>query len=392
MEIIKSIELLGEFKSNEIYYFYKTSSSEANLEILSHLKKYQSSIDFFYYYTDTDIKSLNNVINELDRNLMNIFNEESNKFSTNTDKYISKISKIILTLNLIQKNQEILNSIISKTKNYFNEIFSNFKYDTIYQEKILFLINNLQYNFSSDFRSSIKKISRISTKDNSCSSQISSQDFSYQKTEKKNKIKNNDINEVDNFFANNQRSIINEECLSSDISTPKFQKLEKKIKERQPISNIKNSNQDIYTQKESTLTLSEMIFAPCPDDNIHSSNRETRNKSDTNIKLKKRKNSFIPDRSDSNNMSVSLSNHKQSFHKSLNNDEDIKMYSDLLILIKKLYRFCLINSEERIKFKKIVIEKPKPIFEFYSNIYKNHKTDYKKLAGEFKKLFKIDEK
>ena len=56
MEIIKSIELLGEFKFDEIYYFYKTSSSEKNLEILSYLKKYQTSMDFFSYFTNADIK------------------------------------------------------------------------------------------------------------------------------------------------------------------------------------------------------------------------------------------------------------------------------------------------------------------------------------------------
>ena len=381
METIKSIELLGEFKFDEIYYFYKTSSSEKNLEILSYLKKYQTSMDFFSYFTNADIKSLIDFLNELDRNLMTVFNDESNKFSTNTEKYISKISKIILILNLIQKNQEILNSILSETKQYFNKIFTNFKYDIIYQEKLLFLMDNLKYNFSNDFVFLNKKISRISTKVNS--RQISSQDL----LQIKNEINNNDSIKI--FFEKNKNSIVNEECLS-DIFTPGFQKLEKKIKEHQSKKNIINSNQDIYIQKDSNLSLSDMIFVHCQEDNNSSKKKIKKKRSNSNTKLRSKKSSFYPESSKFKN--ESFSHDKKFFHKTKGNIEEIKMFSDLLILIKKLYKFCLINSEERIKLKKLVIEKPKLIFEFYCKIFKNNTNNYKKLADEIKRLFNICEK
>ena len=388
METIKSIELLGEFKFDEIYYFYKTSSSEKNLEILSYLKKYQTSINFFSHFTNTDIKSLINFLNELDRQLTSIFNEEPNepsKFPNNTEKYISKISKIILILNLTQRTQEMLNSILSKTKHYFNEIFTNFKYDIIYQEKLLFLMNNLQYNFSNDLAFPNKKVSRISTKVNS--RQISSQDL----LENKNEINNDDTIKI--FFEKNKNSIVNEECLS-DIYTPGFQILEKKIKEHQSKKNIINSNQGIYIQKESTLSLSDMIFTHSQEDkNNHASKKKIgKKRSNTNVKLRSKKNSFVPPCSNFKKLSESFSHDKKFLHNSKGNSEEIKMFSDLLILIKKLYKFCLINSEERIKLKKLVIEKSKPIFEFYCKIFKNNKTNYKKLADEIKKLFNICEK
>ena len=386
MENIKSIELFGEFKFNDIYYFYKTSSSETNLEILSHLKKYQSSMDFFSHFTNIDINCLTKILNELDINFMNIFNEDSNKYSTNIEKYISKISKVILILNLIQKNQEILNSIFSKIKHYFSEIFTNFKYDIIHQEKLLFLINNLQFNCGNDLDSPKKKISRISTKNNTCSSQISSQDL-FQKTRLKNKIEINNSDITQNFFEKNKYSIVNDECLS-DICTPGFQKLEKKIKESQSKINIKNSNKETYSHKESTLTLSEMIFDPFPEDKDNNiTKHKNKNVSNTNIKHKNRNNSFVPLRNDYKKLSENVSHHKISLNKYISNVEEIQMFSDLLLLIKKLYKSCLITAEERIKLKKLVIEKSKPILKFYNNEFKNNKTDYKKLADEIKKYF-----
>ena len=390
MENIKSIELLGEFKFNEIYYFYKTSSSETNLEILSQLKKYQSSMDFFSYYTNIDTRDCTKFFEELEQNLINIFDKESNKYSTNTEKYISKISKIILTLNLIQKNQRILNSIISKTKHYFSEIFTNYEHDIIYQEKLLFLINSLQYNYSNDFIPPKKNISRISTQNDSCSSRIISQE-SFQTTQKNINTDTNNNDSFENFFEKNKFSIINEECLS-DICTPKFQINEKNIKEYQSKKSVKNSNIDTNLQKGSTLTLSEMIFAPCPEDKKnHSSNKKNKIKSNTNIKRKNRKNSFVPVRSNFKKLSENMSRHKSKLRKTIGSVEEVQMFSDLLILIKRLYKFCLITSEERIKLKKLVIEKSKPVLEFYCNEFKNNKTDYKKLADEIKKHFKMIE-
>ena len=391
METIKLNELIGKLKIDEIYYFYKTSSPETNLEILSCLKKYQSYIDFFSYYTDTDIKCLLNLLNELDRNLMFIFNQKLNKFSTNTENYISEISKIILTLNLIQKNQEMLNSIISKIKLYFKEKLINFKFDNVHQEKLLSLINNLENNFPNDLVLSNKEISRISTKDNSCSSQISPQELLQSSTAKNitsiNKIK---INTNENFFEKNNHSIIDEECLSN-ISTPKFQNLEKKNEESQSKNKLKNYDENNNIQIESSLSLSEMIFVPFPEDkdNHISKKKIKKNKSNTYIKLRNKKNSLFPIRSNNKNLSESFLNQK-SLHKSIFNVEEVKMFSDLLILTKQLYKFCLINSEEKIKFKKLVIEKSKSIFKFYRNEFKNNKNDYKKLSYEIKKLFKLD--
>ena len=166
MDSIKHIDLLGDFKSDKIYYFYKTSSSEINLEILSQLQKYESSLEFFSFYTKNDIKNMINSVSHLDKDLTYVFNDNSNNFSSNTDKYISQISKIILVLNLIQKTQEILNKLLLNSKQYLNEISNNCEIENIYKDKLLSLIKNLEYDLYNDISSSYNHFSTVSSKAN----------------------------------------------------------------------------------------------------------------------------------------------------------------------------------------------------------------------------------
>ena len=98
MDAIKKIEVAGDFKSDKIYSLYKTSSTEINLEILSLFQKYESSLDFFSYYTKNDIKNLLNIFElELQKN----YDEYFSSFKTDTEQYISCISHIILSIKLL---------------------------------------------------------------------------------------------------------------------------------------------------------------------------------------------------------------------------------------------------------------------------------------------------
>ena len=72
--------------------------------------------------------------------------------------------------------------------------------------------------------------------------------------------------------------------------------------------------------------------------------------------------------------------------KSLDDDGEIKMYYDFLLLVKKLYKSCLITAEERIGIKKLIISKSKKIIGFYKKEYENIKHDYIKIASTIKKL------
>ena len=62
------------------------------------------------------------------------------------------------------------------------------------------------------------------------------------------------------------------------------------------------------------------------------------------------------------------------------------MYCEFLLLVKKLYKSCLITAEERIKIKKLIISKSNKIVNFYNKEYENIKDDYLKVANAIKKL------
>ena len=248
IDTIKDIEF---FKLDKIYYLYKTSSSDKNLDIFYQLQKYESSLDFFSYYTKNDIKNLVNSLNELDIKLTSIFNDNSNKFSSNTDKYISQISKIILTLHLILKNQEILNKLLLKSKQYLNEITNNLT-ENINQDKLLSLINNLLYSFSNDNSSLFSNFSLVSTRIDSCSS-INS--WNKTLSQKQIEINNNKIQE--DFFNTKKLSIVNEEILS-DVQTPGF--IEKKTNKFNIDTEVNISNNNISNDNDLNISICDMIF------------------------------------------------------------------------------------------------------------------------------------
>ena len=68
-------------------------------------------------------------------------------------------------------------------------------------------------------------------------------------------------------------------------------------------------------------------------------------------------------------------------------ETDINKFLNLLIMINRLYKKDLINAEEKIKLKKMVLSKSIKIEKFYYDIYKNSDNDNEKLIQEIKKLF-----
>ena len=376
MDSIKDIELSGDFQSDKIYYLYKTSSSEINLKILSQLQKYESSLDFFSYYTKNDIKNLINSVNQLNKNLTSIFNDNSNSFSTDTNNYISQISKIILTLNFILKIQETLNNLLQKSKQYLNEISCNYKIENIYHDKLSSLIDSLQYNFFSDISSPNNNSSTASTKVNS-----STDLYLVNKKPSKKQIEINDDEIQENFFNQKSISIVNEEILS-DVQTPSFIDKTSNKDNIYTASNV--SDESVSNNNFFNLSFRDMNFIPDSDSKTDD-NSPMRKKSINKTEKSYKKNilSFPIDKINNQNSPI-----KSNLLNNISLDEKgkVKMYGDILILIKKLYKLCLITTEERIEIKKLVISKSKKIIDFYIKEYENIKDDYIKSANAIKKL------
>ena len=376
MDSIKDIELSGDFQSDKIYYLYKTSSSEINLKILSQLQKYESSLDFFSYYTKNDIKNLINSVNQLNKNLTSIFNDNSNSFSTDTNNYISQISKIILTLNFILKIQETLNNLLQKSKQYLNAISCNYKIENIYHDKLSSLIDSLQYNFFSDISSPNNNSSTASTKVNS-----STDLYLVNKKPSKKQIEKNDDEIQENFFNQKSISIVNEEILS-DIQTPSFIDNTSNKDNIYTVSNV--SDESVSNNNFFNLSFRDMNFIPDSDSKTDD-NSPMRKKSISKTEKSYKKNilSFPIDKINNQNSPI-----KSNLLNNISLDEKgkVKMYGDILILIKKLYKLCLITTEERIEIKKLIISKSKKIIDFYIKEYENIKDDYLKSANAIKKL------
>ncbi len=330
LEYINSIDFLDEYKSDKLYELHKSSSSEINAELLSKFKRYNSFNEFFTYYTNIDINSVSKLLTEIYTNLTNISNEDySNKFSSNTDKYISQISKFILIFNLVLKIQENLSSILLKSKQLLN---NSIRYDitNIHLDKYLSEINNLYHNNISLIHE--KNISRTSAKDNSISSIKSLREHLLSKNEK--------LNINHSYFFINKNDNDNEDSLL-DLATPTF---------------IKRDNEDSKSYcpkphyKSSNLSISEMVFEPVIDEDIP----------------------VITHVSSSKNPII-------------RGNKEIKICTDLLLLIQKLYKSCLITAEEKIKLKKLIISKSKNIFNFYLNEY-NINGNIRKYAECLKKF------
>ena len=374
VEVIKYLEIHCKSKLDKIYYLYKTSSSEINLEILSQLQKYESSLDFFSYYTKNDLKNIINSVNQLDKNFSSIFNDNSSNFISNTDKYISQISKIILILNLILRNQEIINKLLIKSKKYLNEISINCKIENIYKEKLLSLINYLEYNFNADISSYNNNLSLISTEENSCRS------INLFNKNSKKQIQINDSKIQDEFFNEKKFSNVNEEILS-DIETPEF--FEKNSNKENINLSSNDFNNSVSNDNDFNISLRDMVFniADSKDDENSSKGKKSKRKKGKFDKI-----NILPQgNKNSKDKNIMIKSRLLQF-KLLGKEGQIKMYRDLLLLIKKLYKLCLITAEERIEIKKLIISKSKKIIDFYIKEYDTIKQNYLKSANTIKKL------
>ena len=130
---------------------------------------------------------------------------------------------------------------------------------------------------------------------------------------------------------------INDEMYDSSQKTPRFELELNTIAEEQ-IENLSENNK--IAKKDSVLTLSEYVFF---DD-----------KNTENVEKQKEKNN--------------------------------NRFQSLLVMINSLYKKTLINAEEKIKLKKMVIDKSIKIENFYYDIYQNLGTDKEKLVQGIKKL------
>ena len=186
----------------------------------------------------------------------------------------------------------------------------------------------------------------------------------------------------DESFSSKKFSISNEEILS-DVQTPAF--IEKKSNKDNVKIFSNDFNNVVSNDNDFNISLRDMIFILVP-------NTKTDDNSPIGEKPEYKKEKFykkniLSFQKDKNIKHRSLRVKNRLLNvKPLDEVGEIKMYKDFLLLIKKLYKSCLITAEERIKIKKLIISKSKKIIDFYIKEYENIKEDYLKSADAIKSL------
>ena len=232
LDFIKSLNLSDELKTNEIYNLFKTDSSDLNLKFLSILQKFHSTNEFLNCYAQQNCENTFEFYNNLKLLSLKIYEETETKlFNSQIDKYISDISKIILLFSLIQKNNELLNHLLTITKKILKKFYRRNKIISFIKEKINNCINDLM-NHSQI--TSQRNYSRRSTKENTITSPIVFNGFNLGKSKQFNTNTNED-----------------EQFLFFQCNTPKFEEeSDNEIVEVNEEQSICNNNLNINNEED----------------------------------------------------------------------------------------------------------------------------------------------
>ena len=367
---INSIDMNGKLDHEELYNLFKTHSLKINKKIIKKINNFKYNMDFFKFYSNEDIK---NLLNIFELKLSENNDEFFSSFKSDIEQYIACISQIILSIKLFLKTNDILMKIVINAKNYLSKLK--------YQNKL----ENCNQDYLFLYLESLLKISEKNHKFNNSniSTLISNNISSYLDIPK-----NNLFSKYFNVFKIN--NLLNSEIESSiydDPPTPRFELESDEDFENQEKTNLSLDNSTENTspiKKDSALTLSEYVFVKEP---FTPQNHELKLIESPIVNIKKNNSSTLETQIENvnkhkNKRNISYRNKINLIKKNKNKNH----YKNLLEMIIKIYKMELINSEEKIKLKQLVIKKSKKIEYFYYYIYLNSKNDKKTLITEVKKI------
>ena len=150
INFINSVDSHPEIKPIVLYELIKTESSDLNSKILNNLQKHENINEFLHQYSKFDFKNeLNFLDNFESQSLLISNNEDKNIYKSKIDKYLSDISKIILSFLFIEKTNKILNNLLTNVTKTITEFYSENEKNSISSE-INDCLNNLLKNCTPD--------------------------------------------------------------------------------------------------------------------------------------------------------------------------------------------------------------------------------------------------
>ena len=354
---INFIDMNGKLNHEELYNLFKTHSLKRNKEIFEKINNFKNNMDFFKFYSNKDIKNLLNIFKlKLSENNDELFSS----FKSDIEQYIFCISQIILSIKLFLKIHDILTKIVINAKNHLTKLKYENKLEN-YNQDYLFL-----------YLESLLKISKKYLKFNNLNdSTLLSDNISLFENIPNNTLFSKYSNEYKiDYFSNDEiDSTIYDNQLTPRFGSNSDKKFENQENKNSSLENSTENNSPIKI--DSILTLSKYVFdeESFTQQIIDSPIIEKRKKNTSNKKsISKTKNI------DKNNREIIT----------INKNNNKNYYKNLLEMIYKIYKKGLITSEEKIKLKKLAIEKSKNIEYLYYNIYLNSKNDKDALITRIK--------
>ena len=335
-ETLNVLNIKGEMKTEEIYNLLKTNSKKINSEISKKIKSFKKIDDFFNHYSYQT--SLFELLNKVEFNSSKNYDEIFSSFDLNIEQYISCFTQIIISIKLILKTQEILNKIFLSSKQYLTKLKIQKQVENISQENLFFFIENLLFTTQVEIPRTFSDSTSLLKFDESDRNLL----VYHQKYINEQILKSfSSIDIRKNLKILNKESCITAFCLKSD----------KNIENRE-----KKNCQNMHTIKESSLTISGGQKFNLFNDNKNIVKDRINNSITQNVLY--------------------------------NNTMNKKKYENLLEMINNIYKKCIINSEEKIRLKLLVIAKSKKLENFYYNTYKKKFINEKVLRAEIAELIK----
>ena len=438
----KSFDFFGKMNDNKDFYIFDYIFPENKSDIISIFNKFKTAPEFFQYYTNKDVKLIFQTLEKLDIIYSNLLKENnSNNFKSKIDIYVSNLSEIFLLFNLISENKKILDkAIIQARKNLDIFYFSN-QINTINQKKINNYLLNLLGTENTENKNYIHSLFFSNDNINKCSTfhnKRSSLSFFNENYDNKNteikiidhSINNSSLNheithDITNHTNNNSKSI--EDNVFIDFTTPQFpgriidnnnnyilndpnlnddnyDKLNKNIIKQESLNSNNEELNKNYSKKESIrslYTLASKSKFICQEEKVKGTSSKFKDitleekyheKRRNSIYHKKRNNrfQFIENKNDSNNnkniedeLKIKKSNKKTFSSTNLKTSKEKKIIKDLLVYVNDLYKKEIINYDEKLKLKVLIISKYKKLQNLYLIYYENNKDI---LIKELKKL------
>ena len=157
MDTIENLNFNSEIDQNLLFSLLKSKNSLTNLEIISKIRQFSQTNDFFTHYTNINAKSFDLFLNKsLKKSLFYIKKistlKDLFKFRIESDKYISITSSVILLYYILLQYQKLTDLISSKIQKIISNTNSYITDHDSLVEKINLICENLNNkpNYSRD--------------------------------------------------------------------------------------------------------------------------------------------------------------------------------------------------------------------------------------------------